>query len=53
MNLSRWNKADGRTGQPSPHHQGRLLALVKDDLDRIYMQFLEFGVASDLPRREG
>jgi hypothetical protein len=43
VNLYRMNKAVGGRADPSPHHQVRLLALVRDDLDSIYMQFREFG----------
>jgi hypothetical protein len=47
-NLYRMNKAGGRASV-SPHHQVRLLALVKDDLDSIYLQFREFGSAHLVP----
>jgi hypothetical protein len=43
VNLYRMNKAVGGRADPSPHRQVRLLALVSDDLDSIYLQFREFG----------
>jgi hypothetical protein len=50
LNLYRLNKVGGRN-IPSPHHQVRLLALVNDDLDCIYIQFRECGSIHLIPSR--
>lgn len=42
LNLYRMNQLGGRS-DPSPHHQARLLALVSDNLESVYLQFREFG----------
>jgi hypothetical protein len=44
LNLYRMNQMGGRS-DPSPHHQVRLLALVSDNLESVYLQFREFGAS--------
>jgi hypothetical protein len=44
VGLYRMNQIGGRS-DPSPHHQVRLLALVSDSLESVYLQFREFGAS--------